>query len=59
MRTTCRNYLCEDTAMNEDFDRTSRETRAQATVITDVAIFWGMISTVVVVVFAIVKNMLG
>ena len=45
--------------MNEDFARASRETRAQATAMTDVAIFWGMISTVVVVVFAIVKNMLG
>ena len=45
--------------MAKDYGKTSRESLEQATVITDVAIFWGMISTVVVVVFAIVKNMLG
>jgi hypothetical protein len=45
--------------MREDFRKISRETLDRANEISEVAIFWGLILTVVVVVIAVLKGLIG
>ena len=48
-----------DAAMADDHGKISRETLARANEISEVAIFWGLVLTVVVVVIAMIKGMIG
>ena len=59
MRTLCGYYFREDTAMAEDYGKTSRESLERATEITEIAIFWGAVIAIVVLVIAMIKGMLG
>ena len=45
--------------MNEDYRKISRETLDRANEITEVAIFWGLVLAVVVVVVAMLKGLFG
>ena len=45
--------------MNEDYRKISRETLDRANEISEVAIFWGLVLTVVVVVIAVLKGLFG
>jgi len=45
--------------MNDDFRKISRETLDRANEISEVAIFWGLILTVIVVVIAVLKGLIG
>jgi len=44
---------------NDDYGKVSRDTVARAKEISEVAILWGLVLTVVVVVIAMVKGMIG
>jgi hypothetical protein len=46
-------------AMSEDFRKISREKLDRANEISEVAIFWGLILTVVVIVIAVLKGLFG
>ncbi|MBI3529637.1 MAG: hypothetical protein HY067_16935 [Betaproteobacteria bacterium] len=45
--------------MAEDYGKISREALARANEISEIAIFWSLVFTVVVVVTAMIKGMLG
>lgn len=45
--------------MNEDYRKVSRETLDRANEISEVAIFWGLVLTVIVVVIAVLKGLFG
>ena len=45
--------------MNEDYRKISRETLDRANEISEVAIFWGLVLTVIVVVIAVLKGLFG
>jgi hypothetical protein len=45
--------------MHEDYGKLSREALARADQISEIAIFWALVFTVVVVVIAMIKGMLG
>ena len=49
----------ESAAMNEDYDKISREAMARANAISEISIFWGMIITVLVVVAGMIRGMVG
>ncbi len=44
---------------NDDYGKVSRDTVTRANEISEVAIFWGLVLTVIVVVIAMVKGMIG
>ena len=54
----CTTYA-EVATMAEDFEKTSRDALGRANEISDVGIFWGLVLTVVMVVAAMIKGMLG
>jgi hypothetical protein len=45
--------------MNEDYGKISRETLDRANEISEAAIFWGLVLTVVVFVVAVLKGLYG
>ena len=45
--------------MNEDYRKVTRETLDRANEISEVAIFWGLVLTVIVVVIAVLKGLFG
>jgi len=45
--------------MAEEFGKTSRDALGRANEISDAGIFWGLVLTVVMVVAAMIKGMLG
>jgi hypothetical protein len=45
--------------MAEDYGKISREALARANEISEIAIFWGVIIAIVVVVIAMIKGMFG
>lgn len=52
-------YFRGNATMNEDYRKLSREALARANQISEIAILWALVFTVVVVVSAMIKGMLG
>jgi hypothetical protein len=51
--------LAGDTAMAEDYRKASRKSLERATRISEIAIFLGLVTAIIVVVVGVVKGMLG